>query len=182
MKPSPQASKKSSLCYIGLGSNLDSPYGNPLQTLKLALQAIDNLEQVSIEKCSSCYLSKPIGPQNQNDYFNAVVSVSCTTEPLDLLKQLQHIEAQYGRKREHEQRWGARTLDLDILLFDKLTITQEKLIVPHPELENRAFVILPLYELDPHLLLPRQKNMKTLAENCEQDGIIKLSDRLWHSQ
>lgn len=182
MKPSSQASKKSPVCYIGLGSNLDSPYGSPFQTLKLALQAIDNLDQASIEQCSSCYVSKPIGPQNQNDYFNAVTCISCTTKPQALLVQLQHIEAQYGRNRNQEQRWGPRSLDLDILLFDQLTITQEKLIIPHPELENRAFVILPLYELDPHLVLPNQKNIKTLAENCVQDGIIKLSDRLWHSQ
>lgn len=162
------------ICFIGLGSNLD----NPVLQIKTALQHLHGSTETKILKCSSAYQSKPLGPQDQNDFINAVVLIETRLNPLQLLKMLQGIEDRQGRIR-NVQRWGPRSIDLDLLLFNKDTLYLPSLTLPHPELENRAFVLLPLAEIAPELILASQKKVSVLAENCSQDGIIKLQQILW---
>jgi len=121
--------------YIGLGGNLDQP----VDRIRLARRAISDLEGVREAGFSSLYRSVPMGPADQPDYVNAVMAVDTVLEPLSLLDQLQVIEAANGRVRLGE-RWGPRTLDLDILLFGDAIIDMERLRVPHPGLCEREFV------------------------------------------
>lgn len=137
-----------SRCFIGLGANLN----DPVQQIRLALAALAAIPDTRLQQVSSLYGSKPLGPQDQPDYVNAVAVVETTLTPLALLDQLQRIEQELGRvKLRH---WGERCIDLDLLLFDDLTMTSERLTIPHKELQNRSFVVYPLQEIDPALILP----------------------------
>ncbi len=127
--------------FISLGSNLSHPIKHILD----AFCQIDKLDNVVISKLSSLYKTKPIGPQDQNDYINAVAIVKTKLMPIDLLFALQGIEREHQRKRS--VKWGPRSLDLDILLFGKLVMNTRDLIIPHPELVNREFVLIPLLEV-----------------------------------
>ena len=132
--------------YVALGSNLDDP-------LAQLTQAVDSLKKFAKNlKVSPFYGSKPLGPQDQPDYVNAVVKFETELEPLVLLDTLQAIENQQGRVRL--RRWGERTLDLDILLYDNVQLQTERLTLPHYDMHNREFVIVPLYDLSPELILP----------------------------
>lgn len=134
--------------YIGLGSNLgDSP-----QILLTALADMKKIPQYRELKRSGLWLSEPIGGPVQPDYCNAVVKAAYSGTPLQLLGQLQAIEQHYGRVRAEVN--GPRTLDLDILLFGKEVIADPQLVVPHPRLAQRAFVLLPLMQLDDNLIIP----------------------------
>ena len=135
--------------YIGLGSNL----ANPQQQITNALNALAELVGVSDLQVSSLYASKPMGPQDQPDYVNAVACFNWQGEALDLLDKLQTIEQQHGRVRKAE-RWGPRTLDLDIVLYGNQVINSERLTVPHYGMQERAFVLYPLAQLSPELILP----------------------------
>ena len=137
-----------SIVYIALGSNLNMP----IQQLKLAIQAMADLPDTEIKKVSSLYQSQPLGPQDQPDYVNAVACLETELSPLALLDALQNIENGQGRIRLRH--WGERTLDLDILLYDNQIIHNERLTVPHYDMQNREFVIVPLYEVSPELILP----------------------------
>ncbi|MCL4409667.1 MAG: 2-amino-4-hydroxy-6-hydroxymethyldihydropteridine diphosphokinase, partial [Gammaproteobacteria bacterium] len=134
-------------CYIGLGANLDQP----LQTLTAAVAELSQSPELTHWRCSTFYQSKPMGPQDQPDYINAVATFTTALTPLELLNYLQHIENKFGRVRM--QRWGARTLDLDILLYGTDTIATERLTVPHPGMLEREFVLVPLAEIAPDLTL-----------------------------
>jgi len=172
---SPAISKTgNALCFIGLGSNM----GEPVNQIKAALQHLHQSANTKVLKCSSSYLSKPLGPQNQDYFVNAVAQIETRLNPLELLDLLNEIEDQQGRKR-NVQRWGPRTIDLDLLLFAQQTLTSPRLTIPHPEMENRVFVLIPLNEIAPELILPSQKKISMLTENCAQDGIIKLQEVLW---
>ena len=127
--------------FISLGSNLSHPIKHILD----AFCQIDKLDNVVISKLSSLYKTKPIGPQDQNDYINAVAIVKTKLMPIDLLFALQGIEREHQRKRS--VKWGPRSLDLDILLFGKLVMNTRDLIIPHPELVKREFVLIPLLEV-----------------------------------
>ncbi|MDP8100548.1 2-amino-4-hydroxy-6-hydroxymethyldihydropteridine diphosphokinase [Phocoenobacter atlanticus] len=151
--------------YIALGSNLN----NPLVQLK---QAVRSLQKFANFQVSSFYTSKPLGPQDQPDYINAVASFDTELQPLELLDYLQNIENQQGRVRL--RRWGERTLDLDILLFGKKVITSDSLIIPHYDMQNREFVIVPLYELEPELVLPNQITLKTLYTKFKNHQMVKI--------
>lgn len=135
-------------CYIGIGANLD----NPSQQIKLAIDALSQLPQSHLLAVSSIYGSKPLGPQDQPDYQNAVAKIVTELEPLALLDALQAIERKQGRiKLRH---WGERCIDLDILLYEQQLISHPRLTVPHAELKKRSFVIIPLREIAPDLVLP----------------------------
>lgn len=144
-------------CFIGLGANLQQP-------AEAIVSALNNLyahADVRNLQCSSLYHSKPMGPQDQPDYVNAVAAFETDLPPLMLLDLLQEIEQEHGRQRERH--WGPRTLDLDILLIDNQAIDNERLTVPHPGIELREFVIIPLAEIAPELDLPNGKSVKSLA-------------------
>ena len=147
-----------SIVYIALGSNLNMP----IQQLKLAIQAMADLPDTEIKKVSSLYQSQPLGPQDQPDYVNAVACLETGLSPLVLLDALQNIENGQGRIRL--RRWGERTLDLDILLYDNQIIHNERLTVPHYDMQNREFVIVPLYEISPELILPDGVSLQQLVK------------------
>ncbi len=135
--------------YIGLGSNLDEP----LQQLQQAIIALQQIPDSRLTARSRFYRSKPMGPADQPDYVNAVAMFDTCLEPLALLDALQAIEQQQGRVRDGE-RWGPRTLDLDLLLYGPEAIDLPRLQVPHPGLTQRSFVLQPLFDLAPELTFP----------------------------
>lgn len=135
--------------YIGLGSNLDEP----LQQLQRAIEALQQLPESRLTAISRFYRSKPMGPADQPDYINAVAMFDTCLEPLALLDALQAIEQQQGRVRDGE-RWGPRTLDLDLLLYGPEVIELPRLQVPHPGITRRSFVLQPLFDLAPGLTFP----------------------------
>lgn len=155
-------------CYIGLGSNL----AKPQQQLQDALRELDALPETSLLRSSGFYRSAPIGPGDQPDYVNAVAELETRLAPLQLLDGLQTIEAGHGRERTI--RWGARTLDLDILLFGQQCIDLPRLQVPHPRMAERNFVLLPLAELEPDLVIPGEGSLHALVRNCPHNRLEKL--------
>ncbi|MGR9073154.1 MAG: 2-amino-4-hydroxy-6-hydroxymethyldihydropteridine diphosphokinase [Gammaproteobacteria bacterium] len=155
--------------YIGLGSNLDNP-ANQIQRARSGVSALDRVEETAF---SSLYGSPPMGPQDQPDYVNAVMEIRTDLPPLELLKRLQEIEIRQGRVR-HEERWGARTIDLDLLLYAQLEINLPELTVPHPGMQGRAFVLYPLMEIAPDLTVPGLGPLAHLADNCPRGGLRRL--------
>ena len=135
--------------YIAIGSNLASP----LEQVNAAIQAIGEIPDSRIMAVSSFYRTPPLGPQDQPDYLNAAVALETTLEPEALLDHTQRIELQQGRVRKAE-RWGPRTLDLDIMLFGDRVINSERLTVPHYDMKNRGFMLWPLFEIAPDLHFP----------------------------
>ncbi|WP_215396570.1 2-amino-4-hydroxy-6-hydroxymethyldihydropteridine diphosphokinase [Rheinheimera oceanensis] len=156
-------------CYIGLGANLDEPVAQ----LQQAVQALKQLAGSKLVAVSGFYGSKPMGPQDQPDYVNAVAAIDTTLTAEQLLDALQQIEQQQGRKRKAE-RWGPRTLDLDILLYGNQVIATERLTVPHYGLRVREFVLYPLYEIAPQLNLPDGTVLSSLLAQVSQNGLQKL--------
>jgi len=160
---------ESVLAFIGLGCNL----GNRQANLASAVDALQNHPHCSNVVCSSVYETDPMGPQDQPDYLNAVVSLLCTIDAHELLRLLQLIEKEHGRVRDGT-RWGARTLDLDLLLFGDHVINSPTLSVPHPGIAERSFVLLPLAELAPELNIPQLGMVTELTSQCRQFGIRRL--------
>ncbi|SHE20380.1 2-amino-4-hydroxy-6-hydroxymethyldihydropteridine diphosphokinase [methanotrophic endosymbiont of Bathymodiolus puteoserpentis (Logatchev)] len=158
------------IVYIGLGSNLATPEVQ----IKEARQAINALSAIQETAFSSLYRSPPMGPQDQPDYVNAVMAVETSLPALELLHCLQKIELDHGRVRKDE-RWGARTLDLDILLYGQQVIQQPDLIVPHYGMAERAFVLYPLQEIAPSLQVPELGYIATLVRHCPLDGLVRLA-------
>lgn len=156
-------------CYIGLGANLDQP----VVQLQQAVETLKQLPDTTLVVVSGFYGSKPMGPQDQPDYVNAVAAIDTTLTPEQLLDALQQIEQQQGRKRKAE-RWGPRTLDLDILLYGNQVIASERLTVPHYGLRVREFVLYPLYEIAPQLNLPDGTVLSSLLAQVSQNGLQKL--------
>ncbi|EIV3513748.1 2-amino-4-hydroxy-6-hydroxymethyldihydropteridine diphosphokinase, partial [Salmonella enterica] len=135
--------------YIAIGSNLASP----LEQVNAAVKAIGEIPDSRIVAVSSFYRTPPLGPQDQPDYLNAAVALDTTLAPEELLNHTQRIELQQGRVRKAE-RWGPRTLDLDIMLFGDEVINTERLTVPHYDMKNRGFMLWPLFEIAPELTFP----------------------------
>lgn len=133
--------------HVGLGSNLNDPAAQ----ITTAIHAIKALPRCYDFKCSSLYQSKAHGPE-QPDYINACASFTTALAPLELLDALQAIENAQGRTRTIH--WGPRTLDLDLLLYDSLKLDTQRLTLPHPFLTERNFVVFPLFDLNPDLILP----------------------------
>lgn len=158
------------IAYIGLGSNLSTPEVQ----ITAARQAINKLDNVEEQAFSSLYRSPPMGPQDQPDYMNAVMAVKTDLSAMVLLRSLQKIELDQGRVRKDE-RWGARTLDLDILLYGEKIIDLAELIVPHYGLAERAFVVYPLQEIAPTIQVPGQGTITDLVLNCPLAGLEKLA-------
>ena len=152
--------------YIALGSNLEHPQAQ----LTAALQALNALSDSRLTAVSSFYQSKPLGPQDQPDYVNAVACLETSLAPLALLDELQRIEHEQGRVRL--RRWGERTLDLDILLYADHIIQSERLTVPHYDMHQREFVIIPLVEIAPYLVLPNGQSIQTLAQKFADHHMV----------
>lgn len=155
-------------CYIGLGSNLEQP----TQQLDRAAAALQNTEQTALLALSSYYTSAAIGPGSQPDYQNAVAKITTSLAPLALLDHLQAIENQQGRVRS--VRWGARTLDLDLLLYGQLELSSARLQLPHPRLGERLFVLQPLLEIAPELVLPDGRKVAAVLAKQLGQGTLTL--------
>lgn len=156
--------------YLGLGSNL----AEPRQQLEAALKALEQLPATRLAGVSPLYASDPLGPPDQPRYVNAVAALDTELEPLALLDALQAIELEQGRVRKDE-RWGPRTLDLDILLFGDRLIDEPRLCVPHYHMHARAFVLYPLADLAPQLRLPNGQTLSELLAACPFSGLERLS-------
>ncbi|WP_439107267.1 2-amino-4-hydroxy-6-hydroxymethyldihydropteridine diphosphokinase [Congregibacter sp.] len=128
-------------CYIGLGANL----GNAHEALIEAVLGLEQAAAINVVGRSSIYRSAPMGPQDQPDYLNAVAALDTTLDPLALLDQMQLLEEKAGRVRG--LRWGARTLDLDLLIYGTTALQSERLTLPHPGLLERNFVLRPLADI-----------------------------------
>jgi 2-amino-4-hydroxy-6-hydroxymethyldihydropteridine diphosphokinase len=161
---------------IGLGSNLgrhrqDSYQGRRAQ-LQQALDKIAKHPQIALVKVSRFFETAAVGPGDQPNYINAAAKISTGLSAIELLDFLQSIEHAQGRQRI--QRWGARTLDLDILTYDQLTCDTQRLIIPHPRLHERAFVLAPLVDIDPRLQIPNRENVTQLLAKCSSKGMVKI--------
>jgi 2-amino-4-hydroxy-6-hydroxymethyldihydropteridine diphosphokinase len=156
--------------YIGLGSNLLDPLGQVTD----ALDDIANLDDTELLRVSSWYRSTALGPGPQPDYINGVALVTTAQSPLQLLHSLQAIENRHGRERT--VRWGARTLDLDILLYGNLQLNSTELTIPHPQMTLRNFVLLPLAEIAPALALPNGQLLTDLLANLSAEGIVRVAE------
>ncbi len=163
---------KTPVCvYIGIGSNLDNPYWQVVA----ACTALAALPESRVLAQSPWYRNRALGPGEQANYLNGVVALETRLAPLVLLAALQAIEQQQGRTRT--QRWAARTLDLDILLYGHYAITEPTLHVPHPRLYERYFVLYPLSMLAPQLVLPNGRSITACLADCPQHVLLEYSDR-----
>ena len=148
------------LAFIALGSNLASP----LDQVNAAIAALGEIPDSRIVACSSLYRTPPLGPPDQPDYLNAAVALETTLAPEALLDHTQRIELQQGRVRKAE-RWGPRTLDLDIMLFGEMTVQTARLTIPHYDMKNRGFMLWPLFEIAPDLHFPDGTSLQEILAN-----------------
>lgn len=153
--------------FIGLGSNLSEP----LLQLREAFLHLQQLPQTQVGRSSPLYQNPAIGPGAQPDYLNAVVELYTELQPRALLAELQRIENLQGRRRD--QRWGARTLDLDLLLYGSTVIDSPTLQIPHPRLLQRNFVLYPLHAIAPDLQLPDGTQLQGHLDSCSSAGLIR---------
>jgi len=158
------------IAYIGIGSNV----GDKTYQCKRAISEILKIDRHKLLAESSLFKTKPIGYTSQEWFVNGVIKIETEMEPLELLQMLKTIELQLGRKRTF--RWGPRSIDLDILFFDNEEVRTKELQIPHPRLHERQFVLIPLVEIDRHLVHPTlKKTVGNLLEELEEDqGVEKL--------
>lgn len=148
-----------SRAWVALGSNLDVP----LQQVKSGLQALAELDGCSLLRASSLYRSAPWGVTDQPDFVNAVACIETELEPHALLHALVEIEQSQGRRRDGP-RWGPRTLDLDLLVYDQRILDTGDLVLPHPRMAERDFVLAPLAEIAPELEIPGLGRVRELLQ------------------
>ena len=153
--------------YIALGANL----GDPPAQLQAALRSLRSAPALEVVAVSPLYRTPPLGPPGQPDYCNAVCVVDTALEPEALLDLLQGIENAAGRKRDGE-RWGPRLLDLDLLHMEGRVSRTPRLTLPHPELQRRAFVLMPLARVAPELVIPGLGPVATLAAAVDRSGVL----------
>ena len=169
MNPPTQTPKL--ICAIALGSNL----GDRLTTLEKAIVALDKIPSINLKSHSSWYQTAPVGPP-QPDYLNGCALLEVQLPPQKLMSTLLAVEKEFGRVRR--QRWGARTLDLDIIFLGDLVIDTPNLKVPHPRREERAFVLMPLAEIAPDWLDPLTgKTVKQLLQGVDCSGVQLIYPR-----
>jgi len=154
--------------FVGLGANLD----NPLQQVTQAISELDAIEHTRVLAASSLYRSAPVGYADQPDFINAVAKLQTGLSPRRLLDALHVIENRHGRRRS--VRNAPRTLDLDLLLYGELVVREEDLILPHPRMHERAFVLLPLVEIAPDACLPGYASLAQLLAQVDRSGVNKL--------
>lgn len=152
--------------YLALGSNL----ANPLHQVQSALDALAVIPQTRLIATSSFYRTPPYGPANQPDYLNAAVALETTLSPEGLLDNTQRIELEQGRVRQNH-RWGPRTLDIDIMLFGNLTLSSSRLTIPHYDISNRAFMLVPLVEIAPTLHFPDGTSAAEMLSKLDANAI-----------
>lgn len=155
------------IAYIGLGSNLGDKEAN----LKKALELLDASPEVQVKKVASLYRTAPVGFTEQDWFLNTVVGVETSLSPHELLSLLLDIEERLGRVRTI--RWGPRTVDLDLLLFGREEVNTPDLMIPHLRMSERAFVMVPLAELAPKLIIPGRGMAVDLAKGLKKEQLIE---------
>ena len=156
------------LAYIGLGSNLKDPKAQ----IKRALASLSNNDGAKLINVSSFYESKPLLEIPGPNYLNAVCKIETKLSAIDLLDLCQEIEE--SQQRVREVKWGSRTIDLDILLYGEQVISNKRLSIPHPEAINRAFVLVPLFEIEPSIKFPLLGPIKDLLDRINKLDVNKL--------
>ena len=156
------------IAYIGLGANL----GDAAATVASAVAALDGLPQSRLVNSSSLYGSKPVGYLDQPDFINAVAAIETTLAPHALLDALLALEAYFGRQRTFRN--APRTLDMDVLLYGGMVHHDDRLTLPHPRMLERSFVLVPLAEIAPDLVLPDGQALAALAAAADRTGLNKL--------
>lgn len=159
--------------YIGLGAN----QGEPVENLKAALQLINNHPGITVVNVSSVYLTEPVGYEDQPWFHNCVAELETDLEPFKLLAVLQGVENELGRVRTI--RWGPRTVDLDVLLYDELEMDEEKLSIPHPRMTERAFVMVPLAEIAPEALFPDGQIVREVSGKIKDKKYCCILQKIW---
>ena len=157
--------------WLGLGSNQQQP----MDQLTEALGRLTETKGIGILRTSSFYRTPPWGDEQQDDFINAVVQIETSLEPLNLLGELKTIENLMGRKRSG-RRWGPRLIDIDLLLYGDQQLYMDELEVPHPRMHERAFVLIPLAELDPELDIPGRGSVENLLQQVDCSGIKRLEN------
>ena len=157
------------MAYVGLGANLDDPAAQ----LQRAFSELEELPRTRLTARSPLYKTPPLGPPAQPDYLNAVVALATELSPLELLAALRAIEVKPGRVR-YCTRWGPRTLDLDLLLYGELVLDSTELTLPHPGLHERAFVLYPLLDVAPALIIPGKGSARGLRERLKDALVERL--------
>ncbi len=157
--------------YIGIGSNL----AGPIQQVTDAITELKHLKNSQLLACSSLYQSEPVSDIKQEDFINAVACLQTTLKPMELLLELQSIEQAFYRNRNNNEKWGPRTLDLDIILYDNLSQNDSHLTLPHPEMHKRLFVLKPLREISDDLYIAGLGSLDYLISHAPQIRIQKLS-------
>lgn len=155
---------------IGLGGNL----GDAAASLRVALAALDTLPQTRLLRASQLYRSPAWGREDQPDFINAAALVTTTLPAPALLQALLDLEHRHGRQRQPGERWGPRTLDLDLLLYAEAVIDLPGLQVPHPFLHQRAFVLLPLAEIAADAFIPGHGTVRDVRDRIETGGIAPI--------
>ena len=158
------------VAYIAVGSNLD----NPKMQIQDAFAELDEMESSRLLQTSSLYASAPWGYANQPDFVNAVASVETELPPRRLLEELLKIEIWHGRERAFAN--APRTLDLDIALYGEEVVDEESLKIPHPRMQERAFVLVPLAEIAPQIVIPGQGAIAQLLARCNDPSLKRIVD------
>ena len=156
--------------FVGMGGNI----GDVANTLMEAIWALEALPQTSVRSQSDLYRSPPWGRTDQAEFMNAVVELQTRLAPSILLDSLIEIEERFGRVRNADERWGPRTLDLDLLLYGDQTIQVPGLCIPHPHLHERAFVLVPLAQIAPNLDVPGQGRVADLLADIDASAITLI--------
>ena len=154
--------------FISLGSNI----GKRLEYLQQAVRLLQQVERLNVVNVSSVYETDPVGYEDQAAFLNMVVEIETLLTPHEMLKKCNEIEAELGRTREIH--WGPRTVDLDILLYNEENMKTQDLIIPHPRMMERGFVLIPLVELQANLVDPQSKQLIADVAHVQKEGV-----RLW---
>ena len=157
---------------IALGGNV----GDVRATFGKAIATICGMSQAALVARSSDYATPPWGDEDQPPFINACIEIDTALDPRALLFVLHKVEQKFGRDRAKERRWGPRTLDLDMIAYDDMSIDKVELTLPHPRLFERAFVLVPLAEIAPDRLI-RGRRIKDALADLSTDGIERLPDR-----
>ena len=157
--------------YLGLGSN----QSDPINQIKNATELIEKIETSKIIKKSSLYESLPVGYLDQPNFINQVISLQTSLSPAELFERFQQIEFQLKRVKKIVN--GPRTIDIDILLFNQEIILTNDLTIPHPRMLDRAFVMIPLLEIEPNILVPKISNLKEILGKLDKKTLTKINDQ-----
>ena len=155
--------------YLGIGSNL----GKREENIRGALSILDDTDGITVRKISSCYETEPVGPvTGQDDFYNVAAEIETTLSPGQVLAHINLVEQHLGRLRG--ERWGPRTIDIDILLWEDMVVDEDELTIPHPEMVRRAFVLTPLAEIAPEVIHPTaQRSIAELASQLDDEHRVR---------